>query len=93
MSKVSGGVSTLGAEAAPADAEAAAKSVERAESRAYAFLAVALATSGNGDLKKSLSLLKEADKAADKVSEEASKKKIVDKVRGAIADLEKKLKK
>jgi len=76
-----------------ADAEAAAKSIERAESRAYAFLAVALATSGNGDLKKSLSLLKEADKAADKVSEEASKKKIVDKVRGAIADLEKKLKK
>lgn len=76
-----------------ADAEASAKSVERAESRAYALLAVAMATSATGDNKKALSLLKEADKAADKVPEPASQKKIVDKVRSTMADLEKKLKK
>ena len=75
------------------DAEAAAKSVDRAESRAYALLAVAMATSGNGDNKKALALLKEADKAADKVPEPTSQKKIVDKVRSTIADLEKKMKK
>ena len=75
------------------DAEASAKSVERAESRAYALLAVAMATSANGDNKKALALLKEADKAADKVPEPASQKKIVDKVRATMADVEKKLKK
>jgi len=75
-----------------ADAESAAKSIERpAENRAYALLAVALATSGNGDAKKALALLKEADKAADKVAEPTSQKKIVDKVRSTMADLEKKL--
>jgi hypothetical protein len=76
-----------------ADAEAAARSVDRAESRAYAILAVAMATSGTGDTKQALSLLKEADKAADKVPEPASQKKIVDKVRSAMATLEKSLKK
>lgn len=75
------------------EAETAAKSVDRAESRAYALLAVALATSGNGDNKQALALLKEADKAADKVPEPASQKKIVDKVRATMADVEKKLKK
>ena len=75
------------------EAETAAKSVDRAESRAYALLAVALATSGNGDNKQALALLKEADKAADKVPEPASQKKIVDKVRATMADIEKKLKK
>jgi hypothetical protein len=73
-----------------ADAEAAAKSVDRSESRAYALLAVAMATSANGDAKKAMALLKEADKAADKVPEPASQKKIVDKVRGAIDELSKK---
>lgn len=76
-----------------ADAHASAKSVERAESRAYALLAVAQATEAGGDLKKTLSLLKEADKAADKVPEPTSQKKIVDKVRGTIADVEKRIKK
>jgi tetratricopeptide (TPR) repeat protein len=75
------------------EAETAAKSVDRAESRAYALLAVALATSGNGDNKQALALLKEADKAADKVPEPVSQKKIVDKVRATMADVEKKLKK
>lgn len=75
------------------EAETAAKSVDRAESRAYALLAVAMATSDNGDNKKALALLKDADKAADKVPEPASQKKIVDKVRSTMADLEKKLKK
>ena len=75
------------------EAETAAKSVDRAESRAYALLAVAMATSANGDNKKALALLKEADKAADKVPEPASQKKIVDKVRSSMADLEKKMKK
>jgi len=75
------------------DAEASAKSVERAESRAYALLAVAMATSANGDNKKALALLKDADKAADKVPEPASQKKIVDKVRATMTDVEKKLKK
>lgn len=75
------------------DAEAAAKSIERPESRAYALLAVAIATNGTGDTKRALSLLKEADKAADKVAEPDSQKKIVDKVRSTIADLEKKPKK
>jgi hypothetical protein len=72
------------------EAEAAAKSIERSESRAYALLAVAMATTANGDTKKAMALLKDADKAADKVSEPASQKKIVDKVRGAIDDLAKK---
>jgi len=75
------------------EAETAAKSVDRAESRAYALLAVALATTGSGDHKQALALLKEADKAADKVPEPASQKKIVDKVRATMADVEKKLKK
>ena len=75
------------------DAESAAKSVDRAESRAYALLAVAIATNANGDIKKALALLKDADKAADKVPEPASQKKIVDKVRSTMADLEKKIKK
>jgi hypothetical protein len=52
-----------------------------------------MATSVNGDNKQAMALLKEADKAADKVPEPASQKKIVDKVRSAIADLDKKLKK
>ena len=76
-----------------ADAQAAAKSVERAESRAYALFAVAQATEAGGDLKKTLALLKEADKAADKVPEPGSQKKIVDKVRAAMADVEKRIKK
>lgn len=76
-----------------ADAHASAKSVERAESRAYALFAVAQATEAGGDLKKTLSLLKEADKAADKVPEPTSQKKIVDKVRAAMADVEKRIKK
>ena len=75
------------------EAEAAAKSVDRAESKAYALFEVAMATSVNGDNKQAMALLKEADKAADKVPEPASQKKIVDKVRSAIADLDKKLKK
>lgn len=84
---------TKEAEQLLADAESSAKSVERAESRAYALLTVAMATSTNGDNKKALALLKDADKAADKVPEPASQKKIVDKVRSTIADIEKKLKK
>jgi hypothetical protein len=52
-----------------------------------------MATSANGDTKQALALLKEADKAADKVPEPASQKKIVALVRSAIADLEKKQKK
>ena len=76
------------------DAESAAKGIERpAENRAYALLAVALAASGNGDHKKALALLKDADKAADKVAEPTSQKKIVDKVRATMAEVEKKLKK
>ncbi len=75
------------------EAETAAKSVDRAESRAYALLAVAMATNANGDTKQAMALLKDADKAADKVPEPGSQKKIVDKVRSTMADLEKKLKK
>ena len=76
------------------DATTAAKSIERpAENRAYALLAVALATQANGDTKQAIALLKEADKAADKVPEPASQKTIVDKVRATMADFEKKLKK
>jgi hypothetical protein len=56
-------------------------------------LAVATATQAAGETKKALALLKEAEKAADKVPEPSSQKKAVDKVRGAIADLEKKTKK
>lgn len=81
------------AEALLADAHAAAKSVERAESRAYALFAVAQATEAGGDLKKAVAVLKEADKAADKVPEPASQKKIVDKVRAAMTDVEKRIKK
>ena len=76
-----------------ADATAAAKEVQRTEGKAYALLAVALATQDVGDTKKAVSLLKEAEKAADKVAEEGSKKKILDKVRASLADLEKKVKK
>jgi hypothetical protein len=76
------------------EATTAAKSIERpAENRAYALLAVALATQSNGDTKQAMALLKEADKAADKVPEPASQKTIVDKVRATMADFEKKLKK
>jgi hypothetical protein len=51
-----------------------------------------MATSATGDTTRALALLKEADKAADKVPEPASQKTIVDKVRSAMAALEKKLK-
>jgi len=75
------------------DAEASAKSIESAESRAHALLKVAEAASENGDNKKALALLKDADKAADKVPEPVSQKKLVDKVRSTMADVEQKLKK
>jgi uncharacterized protein HemY len=76
------------------EATTAAKSIERpAENRAYALLAVAVATQANGDSKKAMALLKEADKAADKVPEPDSQKTIVDKVRATMVDFEKKRKK
>ncbi|MFM7291424.1 MAG: hypothetical protein ACKO6B_09345 [Planctomycetia bacterium] len=75
------------------EAEAAAKSIERAENKAYALLAVANAKGVGGDAKdtkQALALLKEAEKAADKVSEPVSQKKIVGLVRSAISELGKK---
>lgn len=72
-----------------AEAAAAAKSIDRAEGRAYALLAVATATAACGDRPQALALLKEADKAANKVADPAQQKTAMDKVRTAIADLEK----
>ncbi|MEI8368240.1 MAG: hypothetical protein WCJ31_07380 [Planctomycetia bacterium] len=72
-----------------AEAAAAAKSIDRAEGRAYALLAVANATAACGDKKQALALLQEADKAANKVSDPAQQKTTMDKVRTAIAELEK----
>jgi len=71
-------------------AAAAAKSVERSESRAYALLAVATASAAAGDTKAAVALLKEADKAADKVPEGDTKKTIVERVRAMQSTLEKK---
>jgi ATP/maltotriose-dependent transcriptional regulator MalT len=71
------------------EAAAAAKSIERAEGRAYALLAVANATAACGDKKQALALLQEADKAANKVADPAQQKTTMDKVRTAIAELEK----
>ena len=71
------------------EAAAAAKSIERPEGRAYALLAVANATASCGEKKQALALLQEADKAANKVSDPAQQKTAMDKVRTAIAELEK----
>ena len=71
------------------EAAAAAKSIERPEGRAYALLAVANATASCGEKKQALALLQEADKAANKVSDPAQQKTTMDKVRTAIAELEK----
>jgi tetratricopeptide (TPR) repeat protein len=71
------------------EAAAAAKSIERPEGRAYALLAVASATASCGEKKQALALLQEADKAANKVSDPAQQKTAMDKVRTAIAELEK----
>jgi hypothetical protein len=70
-------------------AAAAAKSIERAEGRAYALLAVANATAACGEKKQAIALLQEADKAANKVADPAQQKTVMDKVRTAIADLDK----
>ena len=70
-------------------AAAAAKSIDRPEGRAYALLAVANATASCGEKKQALALLQEADKAANKVSDPAQQKTAMDKVRTAIAELEK----
>jgi len=72
-----------------AEAATAAKSIERAEGRAYALLAVANATAACGEKKQALALLQEADKAANKVADPAQQKTAMDKVRTAIAELEK----
>ncbi len=72
------------------EASVVAKGIERSENRGYALLAVAITLDDIGDTKKALSLLKEADKAADKVSDPDSQKKIVEKVRTKMAELEKK---
>ena len=71
------------------EAAAAAKSIERPEGRAYALLAVANATAACGETKQALALLQEADKAANKVADQAQQKTAMDKVRTAIAELEK----
>ncbi|NDC64717.1 MAG: hypothetical protein EBZ59_12195, partial [Planctomycetia bacterium] len=71
------------------EAAAAARSVERSESRAYALLAVANAAVSTGDIKTALALLGDADKAADKVGDEQQRKIIVDKVRTRLAEVEK----
>jgi len=71
------------------EAAAAAKSIERPEGRAYALLAVASATASCGEKKQALALLQEADKAANKVADPAQQKTAMDKVRTAIAELEK----
>jgi len=71
------------------EAAAAAKSIERPEGRAYALLAVANATASCGEKKQALALLQEADKAANKVSDPVQQKTAMDKVRTAIAELEK----
>ena len=70
-------------------AAAAAKSIDRPEGRAYALLAVASATASCGDKKQALALLQEADKAANKISDPAQQKTTMDKVRTAIAEIEK----
>jgi hypothetical protein len=54
------------------------------------LLAVATATTANGEHKKALALLKEADKAADKVPEPDVQKIIVEKVRTTMAEVAKK---
>jgi ATP/maltotriose-dependent transcriptional regulator MalT len=72
-----------------AEAAAAAKSIDRAEGRAYALLAVANATAACGEKKQAVALLEEADKAANKIADPAQQKTTMDKVRTAIADLEK----
>jgi len=71
------------------EAAAAAKSIDRPEGRAYALLAVASATASCGEKKQALALLQEADKAANKISDPAQQKTTMDKVRTAIAELEK----
>jgi hypothetical protein len=50
---------------------------------------VANATAACGDRKQALALLQEADKAANKVSDPSQQKMTMDKVRTAIADIEK----
>ena len=69
---------------------AAAKGIERSESRAYALLAVGTALAANGDTKQALSLLKDAEKAADKVAEADTREAVLQKVRREIAAIEKK---
>ncbi|MFM7076428.1 MAG: hypothetical protein ACKO3G_10225, partial [Planctomycetaceae bacterium] len=71
------------------DAAAAAQTIDRAEGRAYALLAVADATAAAGDTARALELLREADKAANKVADPAAQKTVMDKVRTTMAALEK----
>lgn len=72
-----------------ADAAAAAKSIDRAEGRAYALLAVADAAAAAGDKKLALDLLRDADKAANKIGDATQQKAAMDKVRAAMAAVEK----
>ena len=72
------------------EAADAAKSVERPDGKAFALIAIAIATEANGDVKGALSLLKEADKAANKASEPDTQKALVEKVNKLTMEFNKK---
>jgi hypothetical protein len=78
------------AQALVAEAGEAAKAIERSENRAYALLSVARATSAIGDRKGAISLLKAAEKAAQKVGDPEAQKTALEKVRVLQAEVEKK---
>ena len=72
------------------DAAAGAKAIEGNENRAYALVTVALARSAAGDKKGATSLLKEAEKSANKVGDADAQKNAAEKVRAAQAEVDRK---
>ena len=80
---------TDGAKDLLAEAGEAAKSIDGAENRAYALLSVARATSGVGDRKGALGLVKAAEKSAQKVGDPEAQKTALEKVRAVEIEIEK----
>ena len=72
------------------EAAAGAKAIDGNENRAYALVTVALATNAAGDKKVATSLLKEAEKSANKVGDADAQKNAAEKVRAAQAEVDKK---
>ena len=70
-----------------ADAASTAKGVDRAESKAYALLAVANATATSGDTAAARKLLDEADAAAGKVGDPDAQATAMKLIRNAMSSL------